>query len=373
VDVERLKTLLGPLAGSVQARCLVVNPEGRVVFATQPQTSPCPARMENLKAPICPSGGCPFKGQPYLAPMQDGALTMGHLFWCTGGHQTDRRGLTRGLAQVVTTGLMGGSGSESVVVSMGAGGGRVVAVDQIRNELNVARKMQEALLPSVVPDVEGLQLAARLRAASNVGGDYYDFVPLGGGYLGLVIADVSGHGVGSGMMMTSFRIALLAELSREFSPAAALRRVNTLLHRDCDRSRMFVTAVLAVYEPLTGNLVYANAGHNPPRMRKAGQRDVVRLEATGVPIGMFEDMEYEEASVMLDRGDALVFFTDGLIENRNAAGVALGDQGLDRALAIANGRNAKDLLAFLLSVTERHLGGAEPKDDVTVVVVTTTY
>jgi len=373
VDVERLKSLLGPLAASVHARCLVVNPEGRAVFATQPPNAPCGARLENLKAPLCPSGGCPFKGEPYLAPMQDGALTMGHLFWCTGGHQTDRRALARGLAHIVTDSLKGGGSGEGVVVATGSGAGRLVGVDQLRNELNVARKMQEALLPSIVPDVEGLQLAASLRAASNVGGDYYDFVPLGGGYLGLVIADVSGHGVSSGMMMTSFRIALLAELSREFSPAAALRRVNTLLHRDCDRSRMFVTAVLAVYEPLTGNLLYANAGHNPPRMRKAGQREVIKLEATGVPIGMFEDMEYEEASVVLERGDALVFYTDGLIENRNAAGVALGDQGLDRALGIADGRNAKDLLAFLLALSDRHLAGAEPKDDVTVVVVTSTY
>jgi len=355
VDVERLRALLGPLAASVHARCIVVDPEGRAVFETQPPAAQCPARLENIRNPLCPSHECPFKGAPYLAPVQEHGSTVGQLFWCTGGHKTDRRGLTRGLAHVVATDA-----------------GRLVGVNQIRHELDIARTMQDALLPATVPDVEGLQLAASLRPASNVGGDYYDFVPLGGGYLGLVIADVSGHGVSSGMMMTSFRMALLTQLSREFSPAAALRRINTLLHRDCDRSHMFVTTVLAVYEPLTGNLQYANAGHNPPRMRKAGRREVMRLAATGVPLGMFEDMAYTEASVVLEPGDALVLYTDGLVENRNAAGVALGETGLDRALSIADGRNAKDLLAFLLALSDRHLAGVEPKDDVTVVVATGT-
>ena len=87
-------------------------------------------------------------------------------------------------------------------------------LDKFRHELEIARRMQEALLPAAIPAVEGLELAASLRPASNVGGDYYDIVPLGSGYLGLAIADVSGHGVGSAMMMTSFRMALLTELKR---------------------------------------------------------------------------------------------------------------------------------------------------------------
>jgi sigma-B regulation protein RsbU (phosphoserine phosphatase) len=90
---------------------------------------------------------------------------------------------------------------------------------------------------------------------------------------------------------------------------------------------MFVTAVLAVYEPLTGIVQYANAGHHPPRMRKAGRPDVMRLPATGVPIGMFEDMAYTDASVTMEAGDALVLYTDGLVENRNASGIALGEEG----------------------------------------------
>ena len=229
--------------------------------------------------------------------------------------------------------------------------------------------MQEALLPAAIPDVEGLEIAATLRPASNIGGDYYDIVPLGGGYLGLAIADVSGHGVSSAMMMTSFRMALLTELSREFSPAAVFRRINTLLYRDCDRARMFVTGVLAVYEPLTGIVQYANAGHNPPRMRKAGRREVMRLPATGVPIGMFEDMAYTESSITLEAGDTLVLYTDGLVENRNAAGSAIGEAGLNRAIVLGEGKGARDLLDLLLAVSEQHLGGVEPRDDVTIVVV----
>jgi sigma-B regulation protein RsbU (phosphoserine phosphatase) len=347
------------VASALRARCLVFE-DGRAVFATQTPAAACPATLEDPRTPVCKNRECPFKGEPYLARLQDNGRTLGELFWCTGGRPTDRRALTDGLAHVVATALRG-AGSEQV------------EVDKLRNELEIARTMQEALLPATIPEIEGLEIAASLRPTSNVGGDYYDVVPLGGGYLGLAIADVSGHGVSSAMMMTSFRMALLTELSREFSPAAALRRINTLLHRDCDRARMFVTAVLAVYEPLTGIVVYANAGHNPPRVRKAGRREVMRLPATGVPIGMFEDMDYTEASVTLEAGDTLVLYTDGLVENRNAAGIALGEEGLNRVIALGDGKGARDQLALLLTVSDRHLGGVEPRDDVTVVVATRTY
>ena len=347
----------------MRARCLVFE-EGRAVFATP--AAACPAGLEDPRKALCMSRECPFKGQPHLARLQENGLTLGELFWCTGGRQIDRRSLSEGLAQFVTTALRGGT--EQVAVSTGTGTGRLVEVGRLRHELDIARTMQESLLPASIPEVEGMEIAASLRPTSNVGGDYYDVVPLGGGYVGLCIADVSGHGVGSAMMMTSFRMALLTELSREFSPAAVLRRVNTLLHRDCDRARMFVTAVLAVYEPLTGIVQYANAGHNPPRMRKAGRREVMRLPATGVPIGMFEDMDYTEASVTLELGDTLVLYTDGLVENRNAAGIPLGEEGLNRVISLAEGKGARDLLALLVTVSERHIAGVEARDDVTIVV-----
>ena len=364
MDAERLRSLLGPLATALRARCLLLDPDGRAVFAARSAETGCSATLESARRAACGSRECPFRGEPYLTPVRDAAgATVGRFFWCTGGRPTDRRALTDGLAHVVALALRGG-------VAPDAGGPS--EVDTLRHELDIAREMQEALLPSAIPEVEGLELAASLRPASNVGGDYYDVLPLGGGYLGLAIADVSGHGVSSAMMMTSFRMALLTELSRTFSPAQAMRRINTLLHRDCDRARMFVTAVLAVYEPLTGTLQYASAGHNPPRVRRASDREVVRLSATGVPIGMFEDMEYEEATVTLETGDALVLYTDGLVENRNAAGAAIGEEGLSRVIALAEGKGAKDLLALLLTVSDRHLAGTEPRDDVTVVVATRT-
>ncbi|MBM3221750.1 MAG: serine/threonine-protein phosphatase [Candidatus Rokubacteria bacterium] len=96
----------------------------------------------------------------------------------------------------------------------------------------------------------------------------------------------------------------------------------------------------------------------------------MRLAATGVPFGMFEDMEYTEASVTLDPGDTLVLYTDGLVENRSAGGVSLGEDGLNRVIALGEGKSAKDLLALLLTVSDRHLAGAEPRDDVTIVVAT---
>ncbi|MBM4441337.1 MAG: PP2C family protein-serine/threonine phosphatase [Candidatus Rokubacteria bacterium] len=368
MDVEYLRSLLAPLAAALRARCLVLTPEGRAVVATQPPVNACPARLDSPRAAICGSRECPFRGAPYFAPIEDEGELRGHLFWCMGGHPTDRRAFASGLADLVAA-----SERHAGPATVATAGGRRIEVTELQHELEIARKMQESLLPAGIPDVEGLEIAASLKPTSNVGGDYYDVLPLGGGYVGLVIADVSGHGVSSGMMMTSFRMALLTELSREFSPSAVFRRINNLLHRDCDRLRMFVSAVLAVYEPLTGNLQYANAGHNPPRMRKAGRREVMRLPATGVPLGMLEDMAYDEASVILETGDALLLYTDGLVENRSAAGVTLGEAGLDRIMAIAENKGATELLNFVLTLSDRQLAGAEPRDDVTVVVATRTW
>ena len=367
MDVERLRSVLGPLASALRARCLVFSPNGRAVFATHSAETACAATLEDRRRAACRSRECPFRGEPYLVALRDrDGAGLGDFFWCTGGRATDRRALSDGLAHVVALTLAGES--EPAEGSTRAGGGSEVA--KLRHELEIAREMQDALLPATIPSIEGLEVAASLRPASNVGGDYYDVVPLGGGYVGLVIADVSGHGVSSAMMMTSFRMALLTELSRTFSPAAAFRRINTLLHRDCDRAHMFVTAVLAVYEPLTGLVQYANAGHNPPRLRKGGRREVMRLSATGVPIGMFEDMEYAEANATLEPGYTFVLYTDGLVENRSAGGVALGEDGLNRVIALAEGKSAKDVLTLLLTVSDRHLAGAEPRDDVTIVVAT---
>ena len=373
MDAERLRALLAPVAAAVSARCLVFTPDGRAVFATPPREGGCAARLDTRNR-VCPSRECPFRGAPYVTPIAADGHTLGHLFWCTGGRATDRRRLSDGLAALVANVVRDGAHDEQHDVTAPPRGGRARAreIDALRRELDIARRMQESLLPPALPEIEGLELAASLEPTSDVGGDYYDVLPLGGGYVGLVIADVSGHGVGSAMMMTSFRMALLTELSREFSPARALRRVNNLLYRDCDRAGMFVSAVLAVYEPLTGNLQYANAGHNPPRMRKRARREVMRLPATGVPIGMFEDMAYEESSVILEPGDALVLYTDGLVENRNAAGISLGEGGLDRIVALSEGKPAGDILTLLLTLSERHLAGVDPRDDVTIVVATRT-
>ena len=358
MNLERLRVLLGPLASASRARCVLRGPDGRPVFATDPGASNCSVRLDDPGGAVCSSHECPFERRPYLAPVREGNVAMGELFWCAAGHEADRRALSDALAGVVAQ-AVGGIVDEALPAE----------VNRLRHELEIARTMQEALLPDTIPEIDGLEIAASLRPASNVGGDYYDIVPLGGGYLGLAIADVAGHGVSSAMMMTSFRMALLTELSREFSPGAVLRRINTLLYRDCDRARMFVTGVLAVYEPLTGIVQYANAGHNPPRLRKAGRREVMRLPATGVPLGMFEDVDYTESSITLEAGDTLVLYTDGLVENRNAAGLALGETGLNRAIVLGEGKGARDLLDWLLTISEQQLEGADRRDDVTVVVV----
>lgn len=297
-----------------------------------------------------------------VAPLRVGAVTLGQLVF------VDRRD---GAAFSPADGRLADTLARQAAAAIHAGQlvHDVRRAEVMENELKIAHHIQETLLPATIPEVEGLELAARCLPAGNVGGDYFDLIPLGGGWLGLVVADVSGHGVGSALMLTAFRTALQMELSRDLSPARVLARINALLHRDLERAGMFVTAFLAVYEPVTGSLAYANAGHNPARQRRAATGQIVRLDATGLPVGMFADSDFEEGTLSVEPGDIVLVYTDGLVEQRGTTGQPLGEAGLDRLLQSLGDQPAEACVDTLVAAFRRHLDGAEPRDDATVVAL----
>lgn len=241
--------------------------------------------------------------------------------------------------------------------------------ERIRSEMEIARQLQRSLLPQSSPRILGVDVAATCQPSGHVGGDYFDFFSLPDGRFGVVIADVSGHGVSSAIVMAGLRSTIHAEVQSGFAPEQVLRRANVLLARDFAESGMFVSAFLAAYEPATGDLIYVNAGHPPPFLLSGPSREMERLEAGGLLLGVVRDALYESGKARLDPGAVLVLYTDGLTEARAPDGTFFGEPTLTRILREGQALGSAALHTAILGAASAHLGGGEPEDDVTLIVV----
>src|ERR671917_656483 len=183
---------------------------------------------------------------------------------------------------------------------------------RIEQELQVARLIQHTLLPKSLPGLAGYEVAAYYQPAREVGGDFYDFLELQDGRLGLVVGDVSGKGVPAALVMAITRTMLRAAY-RLGSPAPGeiLEQVNNILYKDIPPN-MFVTCLAALLDSRSGRLHYANAGHDLPYLRHAD--GVSELRATGMPLGLMPAMSYEEKEITLKPGDSVLLYSDGLVE-----------------------------------------------------------
>jgi anti-sigma regulatory factor (Ser/Thr protein kinase) len=198
-----------------------------------------------------------------------------------------------------------------------------------------------------------------------VGGDFYDFISLPGGRLGLVIGDVTDKGVPAAMLMATTRSILRAAAERIASPSAVLERVNNLLTEDIPRN-MFVTCQYLVLDPADGRLVFANAGHNLPI--RWGPNGLDELRATGMPLGLLPGMQYEEAEAVLAPGESLLCYSDGLVEAHNPAQEMLGFSQLHTLIAGSAG--GKTIIPHLLEQLHHFTGDEwEQEDDVTLLAL----
>jgi sigma-B regulation protein RsbU (phosphoserine phosphatase) len=176
----------------------------------------------------------------------------------------------------------------------------------------MARKVQSGLLPQEIPQVRGWEFATLWKPARQVGGDYYDFIPVHGGKTGLVIADVTDKGLGAALFMASTRSVLRASVPMAVSPAEGIRTANSLLS-DESRDVLFVTLLYAQIDPVEGTFKYVNAGHNPPLLfhKKNGSGFLTQLQVSGMALGVDPDASYEEFEVNLHPGDFVLLYTDG--------------------------------------------------------------
>lgn len=235
----------------------------------------------------------------------------------------------------------------------------------VRDELEVARQLQRDLLPSKAPEIPGYRIAHSYRTANEIGGDYYDFLPLPDGRFGLVIGDASGHGMAAGLLMAIANAALKLAVEVDPAPERVTALLNRVLCRTGDR-RAFMSLFYGLLTPSSGHLEYVCAGHPFPLLRRASG-EVEELGRGGLPLGIRETVELTRAEVTLGAGDLLLLYSDGLPESVNAAGEAFGFEKLRELLRVEGEPRA--IHDRVLRALETHLAGEPLTDDVSIVVV----
>ncbi len=235
----------------------------------------------------------------------------------------------------------------------------------VRDELEVARQLQRDLLPSSAPVIPGYDVAHSYRTANEIGGDYYDFLPLPGGRVALVVGDASGHGMAAGLLMAIANAALKLAVEVDPSPARVAELLNRVLFRTGD-ARSFLTLFYAVLDPPSGALAFVCVGHPFPLLRRASG-EVVELGTGGFPLGIRERLDIAQHQVSLAPGDLLLLYSDGLPEAVSQTGEAFGYDAMRALLRPSGGvREVHD--RFLRALTA-HVGSEPLKDDVTLVAV----
>ena len=238
--------------------------------------------------------------------------------------------------------------------------------ERIEQELRVARQIQRSLLPEATPELHGWQFATCYKPAREVGGDFYDFLGLEDGRLGLVVGDATGKGMPAALVMATSRGMLRAVAQNSDSPGEVLARVNDALYPDVP-SAMFVTCFYAILDTASGRMRYANAGHDLPYLLQYGE-GVHELRATGMPLGLMPEMGYEEKEAVLREGDSVLFYSDGLVEAHDPDYEMFGFPRLG-ALIAEHGKK-RSLVDALLGELYSFVGeGWEQEDDITLLTL----
>ena len=253
--------------------------------------------------------------------------------------------------------------------------------ERVDRQLSIGAEIQAQLLPDHCPVIEGVELAARCRPAFQVGGDYYDFIPTRPELIGrrrergrwaLVMGDVMGKGVPAGLLMTMLRGMLRAEVLSGLPPDRILHDLNQLALEDLSQSHRFVTLFYSDFDPRTRRLRFANAAHNPPLIWRAQQRTITRLDAPGLLIGLQPEADYGCGSTVLEPGDVLLYYTDGVTEAPGITGDRFDEARLIRSMesACRSGTGSQGILDQLFDRLDRFVGAdRQLEDDASMVVL----
>ncbi len=239
--------------------------------------------------------------------------------------------------------------------------------ERLNRELEIAREVQQRLFPQSLPQVPGLECAGTCRPALGVGGDYYDFLDLPEGKLGIAIGDVSGKGIPAALLMASLQASLR---SQAIDGPSDLARLMTNLNRllfDATLSSRYATVFYGQYDPATRDFVYVNAGHNPPMLFRGAE--VIRLEEGGPVVGLFRAATYGQGCIRLEPRDTLVLFTDGISEAMDAEEEEWGEEALIEAVRGSPGLPVGAMIERLIAEADRFVRGAPQNDDMTLLAI----
>jgi sigma-B regulation protein RsbU (phosphoserine phosphatase) len=243
---------------------------------------------------------------------------------------------------------------------------------RLQEELRLAGDVQASFLPSRLPDLPGWRLAATLIPARETSGDFYDFFPLEGGNYGFVVADVSDKGTAAALFMALSRTLLRTYAPENvMQPELAFHAAHQRILGDTN-TRQFVTVFYGILDPSSGALTYANAGHNPPFLFRGGNRqDIQELPNTGPPLGlrMFTDLAWDQGTALLERGDTLVLYSDGITEAQNTQEDFFDDKRLLEVVRTNIGRSAQEIQDAILDAVRSFVGRAPQADDITLLVL----
>lgn len=242
-------------------------------------------------------------------------------------------------------------------------------VNRVQQQMEIAARIQQSLLPKHPPQLPGIALAGQCLPAANVGGDYYDLLTDDDGRLILLVADASGHSVGSALMTAMARSILRHEISLGNSLDKVLTNTNRVMLNDLIEAEMFITLFCARYDPDTRKLTFVNGGHNPPMLQRAAEGQIIELNSEGIILGLLDDVTYEEKSIALNTGDILVLYTDGVTEARNPAKEQFGEEKLQKLLSKHRSLSPDELKDKIYKAIRKHTKGAEQQDDITLLIL----
>jgi serine phosphatase RsbU (regulator of sigma subunit) len=240
---------------------------------------------------------------------------------------------------------------------------------RLEGQIAAARTIQQKLLPPPEASLPGLRLIAHFQPAAEIGGDYYDYLPMPDGRTAVAIGDVSGHGLPTGLLVAMAKAALTTQIESGLTGSALFTRLNELIHRSTD-SRNYMTLSLLAYDPATRRAQLTNAGQLGPYRISAGT--VESLSLPSFPLGVSQRDDFPTRPVVLAPGDRLVLLTDGLVEAANSSGEPFGFERLEALLKVEAASEAERIRQALLQAVESHTGSAPPDDDRTLVILTVT-
>jgi hypothetical protein len=275
------------------------------------------------------------------------------------------------LAVIVTTGVAALLTHREVVYSyedLAPHVKRIVERERVKAEIDAANRIQAALLPVENPQFEGASFASHYRAATEIGGDYFDFLMQPDGEIGIAFGDVSGHGLTSGIVMAMAKSALLVQVGYDASPKAVMNVLNDIVMKTAPR-RILMTFFFGLLDPRTQTLRFSSAGHHDPYVFRVATGRIEPLSSWGFPLGVKRREPFREHTVTFEPGDRLILYSDGLIEAIDDDGEPFGFDRFERTLAEAGHLSAEEIKRTVLNSVRKFTRNRPPEDDQTLVVV----